>query len=94
VGIRVNAIVADRTYPASGLNKDIVSTRPRGAAPSELIDWVSVNAPADLVAAASLWLMHDSCPVTGRLFAVGAGRVAEIFAVSPEAYLAPGEAGA
>jgi hypothetical protein len=34
--------------------------------------------------------MHDSCPVTGRLFAVGAGRVAEIFTGVTRGYLAPG----
>jgi NAD(P)-dependent dehydrogenase (short-subunit alcohol dehydrogenase family) len=89
-GIRVNAISPTAHTRLVGLNKGIVSTRPGAPAPAALIDWVSANAPADLVAAGALWLMHDSCPVTGRVFAVGAGRVAEIFTGVNRGYIAPG----
>jgi hypothetical protein len=35
--------------------------------------------------------MHESCPVSGRLFAVGAGRVGEIFIGVTRGYVAGGE---
>jgi len=34
--------------------------------------------------------MHESCPVTGGLYAIGAGRVAEIFLGVTHGYIAEG----
>src|SRR6266702_5943264 len=79
VDIRVNAISPTADTRLVGLNRGIENTR-AGAAPSAATpDWVSANAPASAVAAGALWLLHESCPVTGGLYAIGAGRVAEIF---------------
>jgi NAD(P)-dependent dehydrogenase (short-subunit alcohol dehydrogenase family) len=93
--IRVNAISPTAHTRLVGLNRGIENTRD-GAPPSEATpNWVQANAPAELVAAGALWLMHDSCPVSGRLYAIGAGRIAEVFLgvtrgyVSPDGRLAP-----
>ena len=40
------------------------------------MQWVADNAPPELVAPAAAFLVHESCPVSGQAFAVGAGRVA------------------
>jgi NAD(P)-dependent dehydrogenase (short-subunit alcohol dehydrogenase family) len=91
VDIRVNAISPTADTRLVGLNRGIENTR-TGAPPSAATpDWVSANAPAAAVAAGALWLMHDSCPVTGGLYAIGAGRVAEIFLGVTHGYIAPGE---
>ena len=88
-GIRVNAISPTAHTRIVGLNRGIENTR-RGAPPSRATpDWVAANAPAELVAAGALWLMHDSCPVSGRLYAIGAGRVGEIFIGVTRGYIAP-----
>jgi NAD(P)-dependent dehydrogenase (short-subunit alcohol dehydrogenase family) len=89
-GIRVNAISPTAHTRLVGLNRGIESTRPGAPASAATPDWVAANAPAGLVAAGALWLMHDSCPVTGRLYAVGAGRVGEIFVGVTRGYVAPG----
>jgi NAD(P)-dependent dehydrogenase (short-subunit alcohol dehydrogenase family) len=43
------------------------------------MQWVADNAAPELVAPAAAFLVHESCPVSGHAFAVGAGRVARIF---------------
>jgi NAD(P)-dependent dehydrogenase (short-subunit alcohol dehydrogenase family) len=88
-GIKVNAVSPTAHTRLVGLNRGIENTRP-GAPPSSATpDWVKRHAPAELVAAGALWLMHKSCPVSGRLFAVGAGRVAEIFIGVARGYVVP-----
>lgn len=88
-GIQVNAISPTAHTRLVGLNRGIESTRPGAPLSGATPDWVAANAPAGLVAAGALWLMHDSCPVTGRLYAVGAGRVGEIFVGVTRGYIAP-----
>ncbi|MFF3876868.1 SDR family NAD(P)-dependent oxidoreductase [Streptomyces sp. NPDC001978] len=78
-GIGVNAVSPTADTRLVGLNRGIESTRAGAPSSSATPDWVAENAPARLVAAGALWLMHEHCTVSGRLFAVGAGRVAEIF---------------
>ena len=88
-GIKVNAISPTAHTRLVGLNRDIRNTRAGAPPPEATIDWVAANAPARLVAAGALWLMHEDCPVSGRLFAVGAGRVGEIFIGVTEGYISP-----
>jgi NAD(P)-dependent dehydrogenase (short-subunit alcohol dehydrogenase family) len=88
-GIRVNAISPTAHTRIVGLNRGIENTRPGAPSSNATPDWVAANAPADLVAAGALWLMHDSCPVSGRLYAIGAGRVGEIFLGVTRGYIAP-----
>jgi NAD(P)-dependent dehydrogenase (short-subunit alcohol dehydrogenase family) len=88
-GIKVNAISPTADTRLVGLNRDIHNTRDGAPPPEATIDWVAANAPARLVAAGALWLMHEDCPVSGRLFAVGAGRVGEIFIGVTEGYVSP-----
>ncbi len=58
-GIRVNAVSPTAHTRLVGLNRGIENTR-IGAPDSDATpDWVSVNAPARLVAAGALWLMHE-----------------------------------
>jgi NAD(P)-dependent dehydrogenase (short-subunit alcohol dehydrogenase family) len=85
--IRVNAVSPTAHTRLVGLNRGIESTREGAPSSNSTPDWVSVNAPARLVAAGALWLMHDSCQVSGGLYAVGAGRVAEIFIAVTEGYI-------
>jgi NAD(P)-dependent dehydrogenase (short-subunit alcohol dehydrogenase family) len=87
-GIRVNAISPTAHTRIVGLNRGIENTRPDAPSSSATPDWVAANAPAGLVAAGALWLMHDSCPVSGRLYAIGAGRVGEIFLGVTRGYIA------
>ncbi|MCU1374503.1 MAG: short-chain dehydrogenase/reductase [Actinomycetia bacterium] len=88
-GIKVNAISPTADTRLVGLNQDIHNTREGAPPPEATINWVAANAPARLVAAGALWLMHEDCPVSGRLFAVGAGRVGEIFIGVTEGYISP-----
>jgi NAD(P)-dependent dehydrogenase (short-subunit alcohol dehydrogenase family) len=88
-GIKVNAISPTADTRLVGLNRGIVNTRDGAPPPEATINWVAANAPARLVAAGALWLMDEQCPVSGRLFAVGAGRVGEVFIGVTEGYLAP-----
>ena len=44
----------------------------------------------DLVAPVVAFLAHEDCPVTGQIFAAGAGRVSRIFIASTPGYLHPG----
>lgn len=89
VDIRVNAISPTAHTRIVGLNRGIENTRPGAPSSGATPDWVATNAPPELVAAGALWLMHDSCPVSGRLYAVGAGRVGEIFVGVTRGYIAP-----
>jgi NAD(P)-dependent dehydrogenase (short-subunit alcohol dehydrogenase family) len=77
--IKANAVSPTANTRLVPLNRSITNTRPGAPPASATVDWVAANAPASLVAAGALWLMHQTCPVSGRVFAVGAGRVAEVF---------------
>jgi NAD(P)-dependent dehydrogenase (short-subunit alcohol dehydrogenase family) len=46
----------------------------------------------DLVAPMVAFLAHEDCPVSGEIFAAGAGRFARIFIASTEGYVNPGPA--
>lgn len=51
--------------------------------------WVSERAQPELVAPAAAFLVHESCPVSGEVFAAGAGRVARIFVGETTGYVNP-----
>lgn len=89
-GIRVNAVSPMADTRLVGLNRGIENTRVGAPSSDATPNWISANAPARLVAAGALWLMHAQCPVSGGLYAVGAGRVAEIFLGVTEGYIASG----
>jgi NAD(P)-dependent dehydrogenase (short-subunit alcohol dehydrogenase family) len=88
-GVTANAVSPTADTRLVGLNRGIESTRTGAPDSSATPDWVSANAPARLVAAGALWLMHERCPVSGRLYAVGAGRIGEVFLGVTEGYVAP-----
>jgi NAD(P)-dependent dehydrogenase (short-subunit alcohol dehydrogenase family) len=44
----------------------------------------------ELVAPMAAFLAHEACPVSGEIYAAGAGRFARIFIASTEGYLHPG----
>jgi NAD(P)-dependent dehydrogenase (short-subunit alcohol dehydrogenase family) len=44
---------------------------------------------ANLVAPMAAFLAHEDCPVSGEIYAAGAGRFARIFIASTEGYLHP-----
>lgn len=89
-GIKVNAISPTAYTRLVELNRGLATTREGSSRPEDAIEWMAANAAPGLVAAGTLWLTHDDCPVTGRLFNVGAGRVAEIFLGVNRGYMAPG----
>ncbi len=91
VDIRVNAISPTAGTRLVALNRGIENTRDGAPSSTATPNWVSANAPASVVAAGALWLMHESCAVTGGLYAIGAGRVAEIFLGVTHGYIADGE---
>jgi NAD(P)-dependent dehydrogenase (short-subunit alcohol dehydrogenase family) len=88
-GIRVNVIAPSAHTRLGDLNRGIVNTRPGAPPVTAALDWLAEHAPPELVAAGSAWLTHEDCPVTGRVFNVGAGRVAEIFVGITKGYTAP-----
>jgi NAD(P)-dependent dehydrogenase (short-subunit alcohol dehydrogenase family) len=90
--IKVNAISPKASTRLAALNRGITSTRSGAPTSSETLDWGRKYAPPDSVAAGALWLLHDSCPVSGRLFAIGAGRVAEIFVGVNRGYISTSDA--
>jgi NAD(P)-dependent dehydrogenase (short-subunit alcohol dehydrogenase family) len=87
-GIKVNAISPTADTRLVPLNRSITNTSGHPPPAAATIDWVAANAPARLVAAGALWLMHETCPVSGRIFAVGAGRVGEVFIGVTRGYIA------
>jgi AhpD family alkylhydroperoxidase len=93
--IVVNAVSPSAFTRLVGLNRGIINTRPGAPLPDAAIEFSRANSPAHLVAAGALFMMHESCPVTGKIFNIGAGRVGEVFVgvtrgyVSPDGELAP-----
>ncbi|MER5628455.1 SDR family NAD(P)-dependent oxidoreductase [Streptosporangium sp. NPDC002544] len=77
--IVVNAVSPSAYTRLVGLNKGIVNTRPGAPLPDAAIAFSKANSRPELVAAGALFMMHERCPVTGRIFNVGAGRVGEVF---------------
>ncbi len=50
-----------------------------GLPPSPQAHYMQTYATPELVAPGSVFLVHETCPVSGETFAVGAGRMARIF---------------
>jgi NAD(P)-dependent dehydrogenase (short-subunit alcohol dehydrogenase family) len=53
------------------------------------MQWVHEHSRPSLVAPGSVYLVHESCPVSGQIFAVGAGRMARIFIGETVGYVNP-----
>jgi NAD(P)-dependent dehydrogenase (short-subunit alcohol dehydrogenase family) len=66
-GIRVNAIAPGASTRSS-----------RDALSGPFLEWFSTYFTAESVAAAATWLVHESCPDTGQIYAAQAGRVARV----------------
>ncbi len=80
-GIKVNLIA-----PAAMTRMAGQPSR-RGKAPGQ--GSVSTQMSPDLVAPMAAYLAHEACPVTGEIYAAGAGRFARIFIASTEGYVHP-----
>jgi NAD(P)-dependent dehydrogenase (short-subunit alcohol dehydrogenase family) len=76
-GITVNVVA-----PAAHTRMAVDPGEPESPAPPEM--------SPDLVAPVVGFLAHEDCPVTGEVYAAGAGRVARIFLGCTEGYLHPG----
>jgi NAD(P)-dependent dehydrogenase (short-subunit alcohol dehydrogenase family) len=57
-----------------------------GLANTEFLEWRSTRLDPDLVAAGSLYLMHEDCPTSGEYFSSAGGRVARVLFVTPRGY--------
>jgi NAD(P)-dependent dehydrogenase (short-subunit alcohol dehydrogenase family) len=60
-----------------------------GLAPTPRMRWVHEHSKPSLVAPGSVYLVHESCPASGQIFAVGAGRMARIFIGETLGYVNP-----
>jgi NAD(P)-dependent dehydrogenase (short-subunit alcohol dehydrogenase family) len=79
---------------ASGIQVNMISpnafTRLAAGLPSSpRLDWVRRHSKPDLVAPGGIFLVHESCPANGQIFAVGAGRMARIFIGQTVGYVNP-----
>lgn len=89
VNINTNALSPTGDTRLVGLNKGITNTREGTPPPEATINWVARHAAPAKVAAGTAWFVHDDCRETGRVLAIGAGRVAEVFIGVTEGYLNP-----
>jgi NAD(P)-dependent dehydrogenase (short-subunit alcohol dehydrogenase family) len=78
-GIKVNLIAPAAFTRMAGQPADEADAPVEGAEPSPM-------AP-DLVAPMVAYLAHEACPVSGEIYAAGAGRFARIFIASTPGYL-------
>ncbi len=76
-GIKVNALA-----PAA-------MTRMAGPPTGDVDGAVDPQMAPELVAPMAAFLAHETCPVTGEIYAAGAGRFARIFIASTPGYVAP-----
>ncbi len=83
-GIKVNMIApAAATRMAGG-------PAAAGAESDESREVLSARMAPEVVAPMLGFLAHESCPVTGEIYAAGAGRFARIFIASTEGFVHPG----
>jgi hypothetical protein len=87
--IVVNAVSPSAFTRLVGLNKGIINPRPGAPLPDAAIEFSRANSPTHLVAAGALFMMHENCPVTGKIFNVGTGRVGEVFVGVTRGYVSP-----
>jgi NAD(P)-dependent dehydrogenase (short-subunit alcohol dehydrogenase family) len=65
-------------------------TRMAGQTPDEAADKPAPQMSPELVAPMAAFLAHEDCPVSGEIYAAGAGRFARIFIASTPGYVHPG----
>ncbi len=78
-GIKVNALAPAAMTRMAG--------PPSGAADSTAILQPDPHMAPELVAPMAAYLAHESCPVTGEIYAAGAGRFARIFIAATPGYV-------
>ena len=76
LGIKANAILP---LAYSRMNWDLLKGTPEG-------DFLEKHATASSVAAASGYLLHEECPVSGASFSVSGGRIARVLYAEPLGY--------
>ncbi|MEY2892187.1 MAG: hypothetical protein RJA98_2095 [Pseudomonadota bacterium] len=76
LGIKANAILP---LAYSRMNWDLLKGTPEG-------EFLEKYATPDSVAAASGYLLHDECPVSGASFSVSGGRIARVIYAEPLGY--------
>jgi NAD(P)-dependent dehydrogenase (short-subunit alcohol dehydrogenase family) len=79
-GIKVNLIAPAAVTRMAGPSASEPEPTPDGADPQPM--------SPDLVAPMAAFLAHEDCPVSGEIYAAGAGRFARIFVASTEGYVA------
>jgi len=60
-----------------------------GLPQSPNLQWMQRHSKPALVAPGCAYLVHESCPVSGETFAIGAGRMARIFIAQTAGYVNP-----
>jgi hypothetical protein len=87
-GIKVNLIAPAAMTRMAG--------RPSSADAADDVDATGDAGPGamspDLVAPMAAYLAHEDCPVSGEIYAAGAGRFARIFIAQTEGYVHPSPA--
>jgi NAD(P)-dependent dehydrogenase (short-subunit alcohol dehydrogenase family) len=82
-GIKVNVIAPAAVTRMAGQPADQADTPDRGGPP---------QMSPDLVAPMVAFLAHEACPVSGEIYAAGAGRFARLFVASTPGYVHLGSA--
>ena len=82
-GIKVNLIAPAAVTRMAGQSTD---------EPADALGPGAMQMSPDLVAPMVAFLAHEDCPVSGEIYAAGAGRFARIFIASTEGYVSPGPA--
>jgi NAD(P)-dependent dehydrogenase (short-subunit alcohol dehydrogenase family) len=80
-GIKVN-LIAPAAYTRMAGGPDSEKDSPRDAV-------LASQMSPDLVAPMVVFLAHEDCPVSGEIYAAGAGRFSRIFIASTEGYVLP-----
>lgn len=60
-----------------------------GLPESSAMAWMQQHSKPELVAPGCVFLVHESCPVSGEAFGIGAGRMARIFVGQTAGYVNP-----
>jgi NAD(P)-dependent dehydrogenase (short-subunit alcohol dehydrogenase family) len=81
-GIKVNLIAPAAFTRMAGQSTTDADSPGHGAEPSPM--------SSDLVAPMVAFLAHEACPVSGEIYAAGAGRFSRIFIASTPGYVHPG----
>jgi NAD(P)-dependent dehydrogenase (short-subunit alcohol dehydrogenase family) len=69
--------------------RGMAATRVGAPSMDDMVEWVKVYAPPELVARGVVWLLHEDCPVSGEVITSGGGRVGNVITAVTRGYWSP-----